>query len=207
MPLPRAPNFYDIFISEHIILINPRIRPPCTLCEVELGDPESRLQQVEKFLGAGEFGCVYLCRTEAGHRCVVKVSEISEDWQLQEAECHASLTPHVNIVQYERHWTVGDVEGRRLYIQMEFCKGDTLEDLRLKKESRNVELYLNVFSGCLRGLNFIHRRGFIHRDIKPVRRKWVDISVKHFADGKRDTENIGLRPCPEHMVREIGARR
>ncbi|EYC20507.1 hypothetical protein Y032_0021g248 [Ancylostoma ceylanicum] len=58
---------------------------------------------------------------------------------------------------------------RVLYIQMEYCGGGTLrkyiDDGHLVGNPRNI---WKMFSEILCGLDYVHRQGMIHRDIKPL---------------------------------------
>ncbi|KAJ2415358.1 eukaryotic translation initiation factor 2-alpha kinase, partial [Coemansia sp. RSA 2531] len=53
-----------------------------------------------------------------------------------------------------------------LYIQMEYCENKTLNDVI--KEGMDEKECWQMFGQILDGLNHIHQRGVIHRDLKPV---------------------------------------
>ncbi len=121
-------------------------------------------------LGQGGMGAVYLVR----HRLldqlrVVKVmhSQLGADGDFeqrfrQEAKVAAQLRhPHIA--------TLHDFDvtpGGSAYILSEYVRGATLETM-LRSGPLPVELAVRIAFDCLGALDYLHRAGFIHRDISP----------------------------------------
>ncbi|KHJ96206.1 kinase domain protein [Oesophagostomum dentatum] len=58
---------------------------------------------------------------------------------------------------------------RILYIQMEYCGGGTLRNsIDMGHLRGNPRMIWKLFAEILSGLDYIHRQGMIHRDIKPM---------------------------------------
>ena len=127
--------------------------------------------QLERALGQGGMGTVYLARDSGLNRKVaLKIlrSDLSNDPAfsqkfLQEVEVTASLA-HPNII---RVYTLGEQDGR-LYLVMEHLDQPSLEE-RMENSGRLSEReVLEIGVGIASALQFAHEEtGLIHRDIKP----------------------------------------
>ncbi|CAN5770835.1 hypothetical protein BH09MYX1_BH09MYX1_44140 [soil metagenome] len=126
---------------------------------------------VEKLLGTGGMGEVYLAIDERLHRKValkimtraagVAESKESAARLLREARAAASLT-HPNVVSV---FDVGDADGR-VFLAMEYVVGKTLRELLVARDAlwqRKIRWLVDA----ARALGAAHRSGLVHRDIKP----------------------------------------
>src|SRR5215469_714795 len=120
-------------------------------------------------LGAGGMGEVYRARDTRLERSVaVKIlpqhladkAEASERFE-REARTISSLN-HPNICQLH---DVGQQDGVR-YLVMELLEGETLAD-RLRRGPLPSEQVLRYGAEIADGLHAAHRRGVVHRDLKP----------------------------------------
>lgn len=149
--------------------------------------------EVEKLLGRGAMGTVYLARDRRiGRRVALKTISISpqqlddstspEEFysRLQrEAEVVGSLV-HPNIVAL---YEAGYEDGRISYLAMEYVEGRTLLD-RMRERGAPLEpaTALRIIDDVLRGLAHAHARGIIHRDIKPANILITTDGVAKIAD-------------------------
>lgn len=117
-------------------------------------------------LGRGGMGAVYLGHDKLLDRPVaikflsaaVRDPKLRERY-LTEARTAARLQ-HSNVVTVHR---VGEIDGR-LYIVTEYVRGQTLDSLPKPMPWQQA---LELGLGLARGLAEAHRRGVLHRDIKP----------------------------------------
>jgi len=127
--------------------------------------------EVVRKLREGGMGAIYLVR----HRLldelrVIKVlrSQLTADEDLKqrflrEARIAIQLR-HPNVAQlYD--FSVDD-EGTA-YIVLEYIDGITLEEFARQPEARHLALTLAIAQQGLRALGYLHRKGFVHRDIAP----------------------------------------
>lgn len=141
-------------------------------------DQVGRYQILEE-LGRGAHGVVYKAQDPAIGRAIaiksIALGDIDEadrervrEGILREAKLAGTLS-HPNIV------TVYDVmdSGDSAYIMMEFVDGKSLEAaMEATREERAAGLsrdgFLSVMKQVAQALDYAHRKGVIHRDVKPA---------------------------------------
>jgi serine/threonine protein kinase len=127
--------------------------------------------RVEATIGRGGMGVVYRATDLSLKRPVALkliASELAEDERfrarfLREPRLAASLDhPHV-IPIYE----AGEQEGQ-LYVAMRFVEGEDLKSLLAREGKRSSERTLAILVQIADALDAAHRRGLVHRDVKPA---------------------------------------
>ncbi len=130
---------------------------------------DGRYRIVRK-LGSGGMANVYLAEDEElGRRVAIKIlndRHASDDSFVErfrrEAKNAAGLS-HPNIVSvYDR----GEAEGT-YYIAMEYLEGRSLKDRIVAAGPLPIASAIEIARQVLRAVGFAHRRGIVHRDIKP----------------------------------------
>jgi serine/threonine-protein kinase len=127
---------------------------------------------LERRLGAGGMSTVFLARDAVLERLVaVKLlaEHLSDDEDFvarfrREALAAARLQ-HPNIVQVFDSGE--DEESGRHYIVMEYVNGPSCADLLRSQRQLSVEQTVDIVRGACHGLDYAHRAGVIHRDVKP----------------------------------------
>lgn len=126
--------------------------------------------EIREMIGEGAMARVYKAYDpEIDRTIAIKVLKpnYSEDDQyrarfLREARA-AGLLSHPNIVTV---YDVG-VEGDRSYIAMELIEGMTLADLIRTDRQFTVREIVDIGIELCRALDYAHRKGIVHRDVKP----------------------------------------
>src|SRR5881409_8914 len=121
--------------------------------------------EVLSLAGVGGMGAVFSARHRAlGHIVAVKVlpPEVASSAMRHEAMLGASLD-HPHIVR------VYDFDTRDgiTFLIMTFVRGTTLEE-RLRSDARlTTDAVLRITREIADALGYTHRRGIVHRDVKP----------------------------------------
>ena len=144
--------------------------------------------QVQDVLGEGAMGVVYRALDPVLNRHVaIKVMSdaLAQDMDLRErflreAQAAGSLQhPHVVTI-----YDFGEVDGHP-FIAMEYVEGVDLEHLLRTNVPLSIDEKLELAIGVLQGLAYAHRKGIIHRDIKPG-------NIRVDSDGKARIMDFGI---------------
>ncbi len=152
-------------------------------------------------LGTGGMATVYLAEDqELGRRVAIKTLDErhAQDEQFverfrREAKSAAVLS-HPNIVAvYDR----GQFDGT-YYIAMEYLEGKTLKELLVARGATPVRVAVDYARQILAALEFAHRNGIVHRDIKPH-------NVIVAPDGRVKVMDFGIARSGSSQVTEAGS--
>nr|MBA3412711.1 Stk1 family PASTA domain-containing Ser/Thr kinase [Actinomycetota bacterium] len=156
--------------------------------------------RVLRRLGSGGMANVYLAEDQQlGRRVAIKIlnERHAHDEQFverfrREAKNAAGLS-HPNIVPvYDR----GEAEGTS-YIAMEYLEGRTLKQL-IVRDTMPIAVVVEYTRQILAALGFAHRRGIVHRDIKPH-------NVLVSSDGRLKVTDFGIARAGASQMTEVGS--
>ena len=86
-------------------------------------------------------------------------SSESSDWVVAFQRSRGSIDPFLSGKQSQNR-------GSKLYIQMEYCSGKTLQEV-IEDQPVNEANSFKMLKDILNGISYIHSRKTIHRDLKP----------------------------------------
>ncbi|KAL7714160.1 Serine/threonine protein kinase [Entamoeba marina] len=119
-------------------------------------------------IGTGGFGEVlFATRTDHVNVALKVLRKLeNEDGRMMFADelCKLKCWRHPNLVGFEGSWEWNN----KIYVAMEYCSRGTLA-LVLKNRGKpfHCREIAYIVREVLRGLSYIHEKGFMHRDIKP----------------------------------------
>jgi eukaryotic-like serine/threonine-protein kinase len=123
---------------------------------------------------------------------------------LREAQAAGSLQ-HPNVITI---YDFGEVDGH-LYIAMEFVEGQDVAELLAHQVPLTLANKLDIAIGVLQGLAFAHKRGIVHRDVKPANirvdadgnARIMDFGVAHLASSEMTRTGV-MVGTPSYMAPE-----
>ena len=152
--------------------------------------------KIEKLLGAGGMGEVYLARDSKLDRLVALktlpwhfVADRERSHRFQREARALSALNHPNLVTV---YEVGEANGLH-FIAMEYVEGQTLASLRDKLNLREL---LSIVAQVAEAMAAAHQAGVVHRDIKPE-----NIMVRH--DSYVKVLDFGLAKLTEAVASDV----
>ena len=126
-----------------------------------------------KELGRGGFGTVCLARKKYEHRTkkdpvyyamkIVPFTSSSIAGDVQEPDFLLKHKSCPRIVHFYFTYVSSD---SKLYICMEYCHYNLKTFLEMPENTSNIQLMIRLFLQCCEGLQYLHSRNIVHRDMK-----------------------------------------
>ncbi len=158
--------------------------------------------RIIRLIGKGGMGEVYLALHLAlGKNCALKVippEQVTEDgWQRFQNEARAiAELDHINLVKVT---DLGVHQGCLPIYAMEYVDGVTLDDLLKSQGPMPLKETLDILIQICEGLDFAHRRGMVHRDLKPTNIMLVNSQSRHHSVKILDFGLIKLTQKDRHQ--------
>ncbi|XP_068779716.1 mitogen-activated protein kinase kinase kinase kinase 2 isoform X2 [Struthio camelus] len=181
------------------------------LRDVSLLDPRLRYELVQR-VGAGTYGDVYKARdTETGELAAVKIVKLDlgdDIGSLQQEVSTLRECRHPNVVAYFGSYLRND----RLWICMEYCGGGSLQEIYHATGPLAETQIAYVCRETLQGLQHLHAKGKMHRDIKGANILLThngDVKLADFGVSAELTASVAKRKSfigtPYWMAPEVAA--
>ena len=126
---------------------------------------------IEKELGSGAMGAVYLARyIKNNHRVAIKIMSSAINSNASSSlvarfEREAEILKHLNNPNIVRLFGIGKFKGMRYYA-MEVIDGETLEAILFRKGAFSWDETIELGKQICNALQHAHDNGVVHRDIK-----------------------------------------
>jgi serine/threonine protein kinase len=122
-------------------------------------------------IAPGGMGMVYKAKDKFGKLVALKVikdqdseSNRSKRFFMQEAEI-TQMLDHKNVIKHYKHGV--DKKQDLEYLALEYAKNKSLADYIENFQNISTEIIIKYLQGIANGLDYIHKKGVIHRDLKP----------------------------------------
>ncbi|MCR9159217.1 MAG: serine/threonine-protein kinase [Nannocystaceae bacterium] len=125
---------------------------------------------VERVIGAGGQGVVYLARTPDSRQVVLKMLNAASAHdpeavaRFEREARQLEAVSHENIVKMLGH---GHALGRA-FIAMEYIRGESLRDVLSTRGALALPQFVPIAAQILKAVGHVHSRGIMVRDIKPA---------------------------------------
>lgn len=180
--------------------------------ELQRGDVLNGRYRIEKVLGQGAMGAVYLARdlTLSGARWAIKTLSVAELPPSEAEEARSLFLREMDLLTRLRHPGLPRVvdtfsQGERHHMVMELIPGETLEDLMARRSTPFSEMEILAYLQQLAAvLHFLHTQPphpVVFRDLKPSnvmvtaegKVQLIDFGIaRHYKPGRKsDTIVIG----------------
>jgi serine/threonine protein kinase len=172
--------------------------------------------QIEKEIGRGSMGAVYLGVDPAGRHLAIKALALDSDFDGDAlAEARSRFVREAETAGRLRHSDIVSIldagEDRGLaYIAMEYLQGHDLQGYTRQGQLLPVTRVLHIVARVADALAYAHRQGIVHRDIKPANVmvdlsrnmvKIMDFGIAHVTDAQRTRTGLVLG-TPSYMSPE-----
>ena len=169
--------------------------------------------RIEKRIGRGAMGQVYLARDEnlGTRRVAVKTvrqdvlnsDDLAEGEAIarfeREARSAASIS-HPNIVDVT---DFGESEDGVFYLVMEYVEGETLHKLLRREGTLPVKRAVKILRQIADGVDAAHKKGILHRDLKPA--NIFIMQTGKSGDGFVKVGDFGLAKIVDQTVTDISS--
>jgi len=194
---------------------------PMLAATMQLGrlEPGSKVGDrfvIEKMIGAGGMGAVYLARDEKlGEPVALKImrdmqlaeSQVLERFRREVTAARRISNPHV-----VRLHDLGEEAGM-LFLSMEYVAGDSMREVIRRNGVMPVDRVRTITQQICEGLTAAHEAGVVHRDLKPENIllaagpsgpsvKIIDFGIAKLADLEGMTATRIILGTPQYMAPE-----
>jgi eukaryotic-like serine/threonine-protein kinase len=191
----------------------PTAKPLTT--SLEIGQVLAQRYRVQRLLGKGGMGAVYLADDEVlGELVALKVissafanDEVAMAARFRREAANARKVSSQNVIRIH---DLGEARPGLLYLSMEYFAGRTLAELIAQRGMVPLEDARDILKQVVNGLDAAHQAGVVHRDLKPSNVlvgergavKIIDFGLATTAIGEGLTATGAILGTPHYMAPE-----
>lgn len=130
---------------------------------------------VQKKLGEGTFGIVQKCLDKKDNNCTVAVKMLKNPDDEGNKDIPALTLREISILQKMQHPNIVNMKRyhfKQICLVFEFCEGDLYsfmnDYMKQNNEYLPIPMVKKFIYDILKGVDYIHKMGMMHRDLKPL---------------------------------------
>jgi serine/threonine protein kinase len=164
--------------------------------------------QIERLLGEGSCGSVYLGRHQATNR-LVAVKEVRKDGSSRSGRLLSRLDKEAKIMSTVHHKYICQYHGRvesddGSFLIMEYAKGGDLLDYINSQGAMPEKRARLIFKQLLQSLQFLHQSGYVHRVRLPCATFGTSEQITKFSPFTQDVKPENVFLTENHKSIKLG---
>jgi serine/threonine protein kinase len=130
----------------------------------------------------GELFCVKSIRISLGEDATARITALEKEIQVMKSLEHPHIVRYLGTEKAQEDYTQLSGATPQVYIFLEYVPGGSLSKMLKQFGAFGTEIIRRYTKQILKGLNYLHQQGIIHRDIKGANVLVTETGIAKLAD-------------------------